>query len=271
MSGTDSLAGAAALREAEVWLARHGLDARPTPLLATRLAARRRARRAEEVLLATVFIVSALTLAFHRVTTEASGDRPYQWLPLVVLSALVAGLLVARSLLGRWVRRVDRHAAASLARRATLPVRPGWRAMLGRSRVTVGVAVVVGALAVPAGVLTAVETVTVRYAAAVLLLSLSYVAVGSVVQLCDLVTRPVVAEDETSLTADLVMRIEDARELIVPTAVWSLPVVLLFGTEIGWWMPASLIPMVVGAVGLHLVCARTPSSVAQARLAVGAG
>jgi hypothetical protein len=110
---------------------------------------------------------------------------------------------------------------------------------------------------------------TVRYAASVLLIGLCGVGLGIVVQLRHLLARPVVAEDQASLTADVAMRVEDARELIAPTALWSLPVVLLFGTELGWWNAASLVLVILGAIAFKLINARTPSSAAIARAVTG--
>ena len=70
-------------------MAGHGLaDVRPTPLLATRLAVRRRARLAASVLLAAFIIAVALTYTGGMV--DGSGHR--RWL-LLVLTALVVGLV----------------------------------------------------------------------------------------------------------------------------------------------------------------------------------
>ena len=137
-----------------------------------------------------------------------------------MLTALVVGLVLAQSLLDRWVRRVDRRAAATLPRRAAHPVRLGWRTVLGWPRAAFAVTTFAGAVVLAIGALT-VQDSTTRYAAVVLLIGLCGVAVGMVVQLRHVLTHPVVADDEVSLTADVIMRVEDAREVAAPTVVWS--------------------------------------------------
>ncbi|MCP9951916.1 hypothetical protein [Actinomadura madurae] len=113
--------------EAAQWLARHGLaDAEPSPLLVTRLAVRRRARAVDSILLAAFLLGAALTHAL-----ALPVDVLPSWLPLLVLTALVAGLLVAQRQLGRWVRRVDRQAGARLPRRVAHPVALSWPEVLG--------------------------------------------------------------------------------------------------------------------------------------------
>lgn len=116
--------------EVERWLARHGLaDAEPTPLLATRLAVRRRAKVADALLLAAFMMGAALTHALGLPTTVTSS-----WLLLLVLASLAVGLLVAQWLLGWWVRRVDQRAGAQLP--GASPTRPssaGRRCWAGRT------------------------------------------------------------------------------------------------------------------------------------------
>jgi MFS family permease len=135
--------------EAGQWLARHGLaDAEPTPLLAARLAVRRRANIANSLLLAAFLLGAALT----RVLALPTHVTP-SWLPLLVLTALVVGLLVAQWLLGWWVRRVDRRAGAQLSRRVAHPVELGWPAVLGRPYAVFTVASFTGALLLAVSVL----------------------------------------------------------------------------------------------------------------------
>ncbi|WP_327002012.1 hypothetical protein OHA72_43870 [Dactylosporangium sp. NBC_01737] len=102
----------------------------------------------------------------------------------------------------------------------------------------------------------------------VLLVCLAGVAAGAGLQLRRLLARPVVAEDEVSLTADVIMRIEDAREVAAPTVLWSLPVVLLLGIAPGWWNAASVAVVVIGASALVVIRSRTPAGVAAARQAM---
>ena len=252
-------------RRAGDWLARHGLgEIQPTPALAARLAVRWRARLLENELAAALIIIAALTFVFG-LGRRGEAER---LLLVVILSVVVIGLLVARSWLSSWVGRVDRRAAAALSRRVTLSVRPTWLALVGGAYVAVGVAVAALTAALAVAVL-ATTASTARYGAAVLLVATSYVVIGTIVQMRQMLTLPVVAQDEASLTADLIMRAEDARAIVVPTALWSLPVVLLLGTEHGWWTFASFAPMLVGLVGQVLAVAHTPASAAVARQAVG--
>jgi hypothetical protein len=85
-----------------------------------------------------------------------------------------------------------------------------------------------------------------------------------------LLVRPVVAEDEDSLTADVAMRIKDARELTAPGVLLTMPMVLLIGKALGWWNVASLVLGLGGGITLHMVRARSAPVGAAARQAVSA-
>jgi hypothetical protein len=258
-------------RRAREWLARHGLgDAEPTPLLSARLAARRRARRADHLMLAALMLAAALVQAFDRLATSTFGGfGPHRWTPLLILIVLITGLLLVQSLFARWVRSVDRRAGMALSRRAAHPVKTGWRTVLGRPYAALAAATFAGSTALAVGALTAGDS-TVRYAAFVLLVGLFGVAAGVALQLRDLLMRPVVAEDEISLTVDVIMRLEDAREATAPAVVWALPVVLLFGTAPAWWNAASLACVGIGVIALGVIKARTPPIGTLARRAVSA-
>jgi len=249
--------------EAAQWLARHGLaDAEPTPLLAARLAVRRRAKVAGNVLLAAFLLGAALTHGLGRLTDATSS-----WLPLLVLTALVIGLLVAQWLLGRWVRRVDRRAGAQLSRRVAHPVKLGWPAVLGRPYAVFTVATLTGALLLAVSVLP-VSDARLRYGAIVVLIGLAGAGAGILMQLRQVLATPAVAENEASLTADVIMRVEDARGLVTPSLVWSLPAIFLYGESLGWWNAVSLALVVVGAIALCLIQIRTTGVGAAARQAM---
>ena len=47
------------------------------------------------------------------------------------------------------------------------------------------------------------------------------------------------ADDKTSLTADVIMRVEDTRALATPSLAWTLPAVFLYGDNLGWWNAAT--------------------------------
>ncbi|GGK91672.1 hypothetical protein Sme01_54020 [Sphaerisporangium melleum] len=260
LSDVDPPARAVDLRLAGEWLAQHGLaEARPTPLLANRLAVRRRARLAAQVIVAVLIVASAL------VAVSAFGSsQPHRPLPLLALTALVAGLLLAQSLLDLWVRRVDQRAGATLSRRAAHLVQPGWPTVLGRAYAVFAVVTFAGAMAL-AGSALAVPDPIVRQLAVVLLIGLLGVTAIIVMQLRYLLRRPVVAEDEESLTADVIMRVEDARDLTMPSVQWSLPMVLLFGTAPGWWNAAAVAYLVLSLAVCVALSARMPSSATVAR------
>jgi len=254
------------LRQAAAWLARHGLTGTPpTPLLATRLAARRRARGAGLVLLAVLVIGAALTQAYEQLSTgRFGGSGRHSHLPPLVLAGLTVGLVLARAQLDRWVRRVDRQAALTLPRRVAYPIPLDWRAVPGRPHAVYAVATLTGAVVLAASAYTAPDA-AVRYGALVLLIGLLGVAAGIVVQLHDILTRPIVADDEASLTADVVLRVEDARECTTPVVLWSLPAVLLFGDGLGWWNAGSLVLVLGAALALCLVQRGSAPAVAVAR------
>ncbi|MET9874052.1 hypothetical protein ABZZ36_05360 [Actinacidiphila glaucinigra] len=259
------------VERAGAWLTQHGLaDVRPTPLLATRLAVRRRARLAAAVLLA-AFIIAVALVRVGDLSADAAADGAGspRYGSLLALTAVVVALVLAQSLLDRWVRRVDRRAGATLPRRAAHPVRLGWRTVLGTPRAAFAVATFAGATAMAIGALTA-DDAAARYAALLLLIGLFGAAVGTVVQLRHVLTHPVVADDEASLTADVLMRVEDAREVATPTVVWSLPVVSVFDTGLGWWNAAWLVFVALSAVTLALITARTAQSGTVARHATTA-
>lgn len=263
---TGPPARAADLRLAGAWLAEHDLPgARPTPLLARRLAVRRRARLAAHVILAVLILASALAATYGRFAGPAGPA--FADLPLLALTALVAGLLLAQALLDRWVRRVDQRAGATLSRRAAHLVQPGWQAVLGRPYAIFAVATFAGAM-VLAGSALAVPDPTVRQQAIVLLIGLLGVSAIITMQLRHLLRHPVVAQDEESLTADVIMRVEDARELTTPSVQWSLPMVLLFGTAPAWWSAASIAYLILGLAACVALHARTPSSTTVARRAM---
>ncbi|GAA4079310.1 hypothetical protein [Nonomuraea soli] len=260
--GLGPLASPADLRSAGDWLTRHDLiGTRVTPVLASRLAVRRRARLGTHIMLAALIMGSSLVAAL-------SGFRP-QPLPMLALAALVAGLLVGQSLLDWWVRRVDQRAGATLSRRAAHSIQPGWQEVLGRPYAAFVAATVAGAMAL-AGSALGVPDPTVRHMAVVLLICLLGGSAVMVLQLRHLLRRPVVAEDEESLTADVIMRIEDARELTMPSVQWSLPMVLVFGFAPAWWGAAAVAYVLVGLGAFVAIQRRMPSSAVAARQAMGA-
>ncbi|MBO3748687.1 hypothetical protein J5X84_21630 [Streptosporangiaceae bacterium NEAU-GS5] len=248
------------------WLRRHDLSESPsTSLLSARLAVRRRARTLGSILLALLILGAAAIQVSNGLVISPFG--PDGTKPLL-LGALVAGLLMGRTLLDAWIRRVDRQVGMTLTRRAAHPAQPGLRALLGRPYAIVSAASYAGAFALAGGAL-AVGDDTVRRAAVVLLVAVAGVGLGTILQLRELLARPVVAEDEISLTADVIMRIEDARESTNPAILWALPMVLVFGFAPGWWNAAAVGFVLVGLAAFIAVQYTTACAADVARNVVG--
>jgi hypothetical protein len=89
-------------------------------------------------------------------------------------------------------------------------------------------------------------------------------------QLRQVLASPAVAQDEATLTADVIMRVEDARALVTPSLVWSLPAIFLYGESLGWWNVVSLALVVAGAIALCLIQNRTTGVATTARRAMAA-
>jgi hypothetical protein len=255
---------------ARLWLTGRGLtDVTSTPQLAARLTVRRRARVGAAILPAVFLCATALVYVSAlpiRPADDGFGTQR-RW-ALVVLTALVAGLVLGLSLLDRWVRRVDQQAAAELPRRATHSVRPGWRTVLGVPRAAFLAVTYAGAAVLAIAALTTRDGAA-KYAAVILLIGLCGVAAGTAVQLRHVLTHPVVADDEDSLKADLLMRVEDAREIAVPSVVWSLPVVSVFDTGLDPWNTGWLVFIILSVVALALIVARDARSVLAAQRGAG--
>ncbi|QNP67820.1 hypothetical protein [Streptomyces genisteinicus] len=247
------------LERARLWLAGHGLPGDATALLARRLAVRQNTRLAGHLLPAALIVAVALVHSANRPGDGTSGTSggdgaygAYGYGSLLLLTALVSAVVLAQALLDRRVRQVDRRAGAALTRRAAHAVRPGWRTVLGAPRAALAAATFAVAIGLAVGALTVREP-DVRYGAAVLLVALCAVAAMTALQLRHVLTHPTVADDEAALTADLTLRVEDARAVSAPTLVWCLPWYLPAVSEdsaLGWWTAAWLALVAGGAVAL---------------------
>ncbi|MFG2752426.1 hypothetical protein [Streptomyces xanthophaeus] len=268
----DLPARPADLERARLWLAGHRLsDVPPTALLGLRLAARQSSRLAGHVLLAVFIVVAALIYALNRPAGDTAGAAdPSRYGSLLLLAAVVTALVLAQALLDRRVRRIDRQAGTALPRRAARPVRLGWRTVIGLPRAALAVATFAAATALALGALTVGEPGA-RYAGAVLLIGLCGAAAVMLVQLRHVLTHPAVADDEASLTADALMRIEDAREIAAPTVVWCLPTASVVEAHPGWWNIAWFGFIALGAVTLALITLWTATSGTAARTAAAGG
>ncbi|MDG4837651.1 hypothetical protein O7631_14115 [Micromonospora sp. WMMD967] len=248
--------------EAGQWMTRHGLaDVEPTPLLSARLAARRRAKLVDSILLAG-FLVGAALMHALRLTSAAS-----LWLPLLALTVLVVGMVLAQWRLGWWVRRADQRAGEHLSRRVALPVELGWSAVLGWPYAVFATAALTSAVLLAVSVLRVPDS-GLRYGAVVVLIGLAGSGVSTVMQLRQVLASPAVAEDEASLTADVIMRVEDVRALVTPSLVWLLPAIFLYGESLGWWNVVSIVLVVAGVGALGVIHARTVNAETAARRAM---
>ncbi|MDP9793263.1 hypothetical protein J2S43_001775 [Catenuloplanes nepalensis] len=261
----------AELEIARLWLAGRGLaDVASTPMLAARLTVRRRARVAAALLLAGFLIATALVyVSALPIRTAEDGFGTDQRGALAVLTALTAGLVLGLSLLDRRVRQVDARVGAELPRRAAHSVRPGWRTVLGVPRLALLTTTYAGAAVLAIAALVTRDGAA-RYAAVILLIGVCGVAAGTVVQLRHVLTHSVVADDEDSLRADLLMRVEDAREVALPTAVWSLPVVSVFDTGLDPWNTGWLVFIVLSVIAIALITVRDGRNALAARRGTGA-
>lgn len=199
------------------WLVRHraaGLS--PTPLLEARLASRYRASRIAQVT-AGIVLIGLVGWASRNLGTRdwAAASRGEQAGPDPVASLLVllvAGAVLYLGMLAalRHQRRADRRIGDALRHRVARPAVVGVRRLvgawfLGCALVTYGGGLAVGAGAALLASDPADRAVAVAFLAAVLL----FATISGTV-LAEVSRRPAIAEDEPSLTADEVLRREDA-------------------------------------------------------------
>lgn len=107
-----------------------------------------------------------------------------------------------------------------------------------------------------------------RNGAIFVLIGLACAGVGTVLQLRQVLASPAVADDEASLTADVIMRVEDARALVTPSLVWTMPAIFLYGESLGWWNAVALALVVTGALALSLIQLRATRVGTAARRAL---
>ncbi|MFG1638663.1 hypothetical protein ACGFMK_00085 [Amycolatopsis sp. NPDC049252] len=225
----------AEVRAARKWLAKRGVRvAEPTTLLALRLGARGGARQpgywAWRVVMLVVVGLAAIVTQFLAL-----------WLHTPLGGAYFVGFAAVVLLIRSSVRRADRRAAAWLGDRRLDVPRPSWRESLGGWYLASLVITFGGG-----ALLAVVMCVTTSWVWAVgwlVLLALGAVVVAVV--LAEVVRRPVIAEDETSLVIDGVVRTEDP--FLAMPALFALPV--LFDVLTGR-QPHEYTPWLVGYVVL---------------------
>ncbi|WP_328649175.1 hypothetical protein OHS58_18495 [Amycolatopsis sp. NBC_00348] len=225
----------AEVRAARKWLAKRGVTvAEPRTLLALRLGARRGARPpgywAWAVVLIVLVVLAGIALQFLALWLHTP-------LGSVLFVGNASGLLLVRSS----VQRADRRAAAWLGDRRLDVPRPSWRKSLGGWYLA-SLVITFGGGALLAVVM-CVTTSQWVWAVGWLALLTFGAAVVAVV-LIGVLRRPVIAEDETSLVIDGVVRAEDP--LLAMPALFSLPV--LFDVLTSGSQPHEFTPWLVGYV-----------------------
>ncbi|HEU4421154.1 MAG TPA: hypothetical protein VFR67_01295 [Pilimelia sp.] len=236
------------MRRAKAWLSRHGLwGIEPFPLLAARLAVRRRASAA----LIAVLVVAAVVAieALDRLGANDAGVDPRAaWQRLIALIALMLVAGLARWLWQFAVRRGEQRLAATLTRRAAHPTATDWRAVLRRRGIASAALLYGGALGFAIAIAVGARTAYDLAMAGVLLLALVAVAAMTAFEVAGILRRPALAEDAGSLVVDDVLRADDARTV----AVSPVPAVLAVFTvmSISAQTAAPLYPFCYAFVGV---------------------
>jgi hypothetical protein len=227
----------AEVRAARKWLAKRGVRvAEPTTLLALRLGARRGARPPGYWAWVVVVLVSVVLVG-------TVVEFLALWLHAPVGSAFFVGYAGAVLLVRSSVRRADRRAAAWLGDRRLAVPRPSWRKSLGGWYLA-SLVTTFGGGALLAVVMCVTTSEWVWAVGWLALLALGAVVVAVV--LTGVVRRPVIAEDETSLVIDGVVRAEDP--FLAMPALFALPV--LFDVLTSGPQPHEFTPWLVGYVVL---------------------
>ncbi|RKS68067.1 hypothetical protein BZB76_6308 [Actinomadura pelletieri DSM 43383] len=86
-----------------------------------------------------------------------------------------------------------------------------------------------------------------------MLIGLAGAGASIVMQLRQVLTSPAVAQGEAPPTADVIMRVEDARALAAPSQVWFLLAIFLYGDSFGWWNAVALALVVAAVIALWLI------------------
>lgn len=227
----------AEVRAARKWLAKRGVEvAEPTTLLALRLGARGGARPpgywAWVVVVLVVVVLAGIVTQFLAL-----------WLHTPLGSTFFVGFAGVVLLVRSPVRRADRRAATWLGDRRLDVPRPSWRKSLGGWYLA-SLVITFGGGALLAVVMCVTTSKWVWAVGWLALLALGAVVVAVV--LTEVVRRPVIAEDETSLVIDGSVRAEDP--FLAMPALFALPV--LFDVLTSGWQPHEFTPWLVGYVVL---------------------
>jgi hypothetical protein len=214
------------------WLSpRERIFVEPTPLIVARIHARRRSRRR---------IVAGVVVAAVALVVTSSTWLPETGSPSVYMAKMsvvyVATLGVMWWIL-RGPRRAERRIARAVRTRVTRPATVGVREVVGSWHLVAAVAGYVSATLIGVVALASVDSTQHRWAAVVCLAAIAACAVMSAATVVAVVRRPVLADDDRSLAADDLLRVEDAREALgrypLIVVVGQLAAVVAPGN---WWI-----------------------------------
>lgn len=199
---------------ARTWLERHGASGRePSRVLTARIAVRKRRTEREMLhlgLLCVALIAFVLVTEFASLSLVINGQDV---LNVVVMGAFYL-LMAALTWWGsRSQRSAERRIAASLPQRAAHGTGTGAVRVLGVPFVVASAATYVGGVAIGAVLAFGADTVTDRLIAAVFAAGTAVFAVITAVVAAEEVRRGALAEDEESLAADDLLRVEDAHRV----------------------------------------------------------
>jgi hypothetical protein len=236
------------LDRARRWLRQHRLgDIEPTPLLAARLAARRRAKFAEviTVVVGTSGMLAWMLAADYRGTSGDSADL----FGLVWQVSFNIALILGMAAGFWWQRREERPLLQGMAVRTAHPEATSATRVLGQRRVRTALAINVGGVATGAAVALLAPDGADRALALAFLLGVAVLAGLGALALNAVLRRPSVAEDSASLAVDDALRVEDGRRALVPYALLIAVIVAVNTTASSWAIWPFLGYAVAGVAG----------------------
>jgi hypothetical protein len=247
------------------WLApREPIFVEPTPLLVARLQARKRTRRWAM----TGVFAAAVVLAVAAWKWLPETDSPTVYMTKIC-AVYVATLGVMWWIL-RGPRRAERRIARTVRIRVARPAAIGLREVAGTWHLVAAGASFVAAVLIGVVALASADSTQHRLAAVIYLAAVTACALVSVAAVVAVVRRPVLAEDNRSLAADDLLRVEDARQ-----ALGRYPLIVLVGQLAAveapgnWWIIGGYaVAVVILGRYAEVVEPTRPVAIRTARVAV---
>ncbi len=214
------------------WLSpREPVFVEPTPLLVARIQARRRFRR--RIMAGVVAAAVALMIATWTWSPETDSPAMY----MAKISAAYVASLGTMWWILRGPRRAEHRIARTVRTRVARPATVGVREVVGSWHLAAAGAGYVAATLIGVVALASVDSTQHRLAAVVCLAAVAACAVISAATVLAVVRRPALAEDDRSLAADDLLRVEDARQALgrypLIAVVAQLAAVIAPGN---WWI-----------------------------------